>query len=71
MEIEGIITAAISCAEPITGRHRQYLTVTIPLVRDEGHQAGCSSFDIPIRKGEDAAKIRLGDKVKITIERID
>ena len=70
MEIEGILTAAINCNEPITGRPLHYLTVTVPCFQDEYHQAGCTSFDVPIISGEILADLRLKDKVKITIEPI-
>jgi hypothetical protein len=70
MEIEGILTGMINCKEPITERPLHYLTVAVPCFQDDYHQVGYTSFDIPIISGEILADLRLGDKVKITIEPI-
>lgn len=67
MEIQGIITAASSCPN-ITGMPHRYLTVTIPTGQDDGHPSGCTAFDVPINNAKLPADIKLGDKVKITIE---
>lgn len=67
MEIQGIITAALAC-EVITGKIKKYLTVSIPVGADDGHPSGYTAFDAPIYDGKVPADIKLGDKVKITIE---